>query len=270
MGNANVWKGFLKTGTFVILLLALPVFAVSAFGSPEADIANPEAIFLDANKAYQKGDFNQAAELYQQLYNAGYLNGNLFYNLGNSYFKLGVKGRAVLFYERAQRLIPGDADLNANLSHALTGVQEGVPDWKQEFMRFLTGMATVEQLAVVSSVWFFILISFVIIWIIRPAFLKDIIEGQKKWWIGIVIGCGIIFLGCFSLGALTYWEQGREHAIAIKADEVRFEPSPTATLYYHLAEGSRVLILEEKENWVKIRRIDGKRGWVNKDCLEII
>ena len=78
------------------------------------------------------------------------------------------------------------------------------------------------------------------------------------------------FLSSTALGILTYWDQSREHAVAVKGDEVRFEPSPTATIYYHLDEGSRVLILEKKDNWVMLKRVDGKRGWVNKECLEII
>lgn len=227
--------------------------------------------FNEANTAYQKGDFIKATGLYQQLCDEGYLSGNLFYNLGNAYFKLGAKGRAILNYERAKRWIPGDADLKANLNYALTGVQEGVPDWKQGFLKFLTTIASVEQLAIYSSIWFFCLIVLVILWIIKPALLRNIIEGnQKKWWLGIIFCCLLIFCSYSTLGILTYWDQSREQAVAVKAGSVRFEPSQAATLYYHLAEGSRVQILEEKETWVMIKRIDGKRGWVKKGCLETI
>lgn len=271
MRNSNVWTGFIKSVIPLLIILSFSAFGSPAFGNPKTNPANPAAVFNNANSAYQKGDFIKAAELYQQLYDEGYLNGNLLYNLGNTYFKLGAKGRAILYYERAQRLIPGDADLKANLNYVLADVQEGAPDWKQEFLRFLTGIGSVEQLAIAGSIWFFGLTILVIFWIIKPGPVQRIVGGNlKKWWIGIVFGCALAFLSLASLGFLTYWDQSREHAVAVKGEEVRFEPSQTATIYYHLDEGSRVLILEEKNNWVMLKRVDGKRGWVNKDCLEKI
>ena len=271
MRDSRVLTGFLIAGLVLIMSLASFAVELPAMGSPEADLSNLEAVFKAANDAYGKGDFTKAAELYRQLYDEGYYNGNLLYNLGNTYFKLGSKGRAILYYERAKRLIPGDADLKANLSYALADVQEGVPDWKQDFLRFLTGIASIEQLAVAGSIWFFILTIFLMLWIIRPGPFQSMVTGNlKKWWLGMVLGCAIIFLSSVALGILTYWDQSRQHAVAIREDEVRFEPSSTATLYYHLDEGTRVLVLEEKEDWVKLKRIDGKRGWVKKDCLEII
>ncbi len=271
MGNFNIAKRFIKTGILLLMFLSYLAYGQSAFGSIVTNDANPGANFEEANRAYQKGDFVKAAGLYQQLCDEGYLNGNLFYNLGNAYFKLGSKGRAILYYERAKRLIPGDADLNANLNYALAGVQEGVPDWKGEFLKFLTGMASVEQLAVSGSVWFFGLAILLIVWLLNPAPLRNMIDGkQKKWWLGIIICCAIMFLSSCALGLLTFWDQSRAQAVAVNADSVRFEPSSAATLYYNLAEGSRVQILEVRDNWAMIKRVDGKRGWVNKGCLERI
>mgnify|MGYP001213165295 CR=1 FL=1 len=270
MGNSNRFKRVLKAGILVLIFLSFPILGRTAFGSPDLNLSNPEAIFKEANSAYQQGDFTKAVGLYQQLYDDGYLSGNLFYNLGNTYVKLGARGRGILFYERAKRLIPQDADLKANLNYALTDVQEGVPNWKQEFLKFLTGLASIEWLAISSSVWFFILTILVILWLLKPGPLKTVEGNLRKWWIGLVIGCVIIFLTCSSLGILTYWDQSRDHAVAVRGEEVRFEPSPSATLYYHLDEGTRVLILEERDHWVMIKRVDGKRGWVNKDCLELI
>lgn len=271
MGNSKFSKRYFKTGILCLILLSYLAFGKLTLGSSETNVIDPESIFDQASSAYQKGDFIKAVGLYQQLYDEGYLSGNLFYNLGNAYFKLGAKGRAILNYERAKRLIPGDADLRANLNYALAGVQEGVSDWKHDFLKFLTGMASVEQLVISGSVWFFGLVILVILGMTRPKPLRNFMTGNpQKWWFGIVFGCVIVFTSYLTLGILTYWDQSREQAVAIKADEVRFEPSKAATLYYHLAEGTRVLILEEKENWMKVKRVDGKRGWVNKDCLELI
>lgn len=264
-------KGYLTISILILILLISPACGQLAFGNLETEAVKPDIVFEEANKAYRNGDFHQAAEKYQQLCNEGYTSGNLYYNLGNAYFKLGAKGLAVLNYERARRLIPGDADLKANLNYVLSGVQEGISDWKYEFLRFFTGMAPVEQLAINTTVCFFGLVILIILGILKPFPLKNLIEGEfRKWWNGVVIVWALIFCLFCSLGILTFWDQSRDQAVAIKAGDVRFEPSKAATLHYKLSEGSRVLILEEKEDWLKVKRIDGKRGWVEKDCLEMI
>lgn len=264
-------KGYLSISVLILFLLIYPACGELAFGNTETETLKPESIFEEANIAYRNGDFRTAAEKYQQLCDEGYTGGNLYYNLGNAYFKLGAKGLAVLNYERARRLIPGDADLRANLSYVLSGVQEGISDWKYEFLKFLTGLAPVEQLAVNTSVCFFGLAFLVILGILKPVPLKNLVEGEfRKWWNGVVIVWALIFCLFCSLGLLTFWDQSRDHAVAIKDGDVRFEPSKAATLHYKLNEGSRVLILEEREDWLKVKRVDGKRGWVEKDCLEMI
>lgn len=270
MREFKLYSRYFRIG---ILLMIFMIFSYGqlALGSNESGPGIPEAVFKEANSAYQKGDFNKAAQLYQQLCDEGYLSGNLLYNLGNAYYKLGAKGRAVLNYERARRLIPGDADLKANLNYVLSGTQEGASDWKYDLLRFITGMASVEQLAISGSVCFFGLMLLIILGITKPNPLRNLIEGDySKWWIGILIGCAIIFISISTWGILTYWDQSREQAVAVRAGEVYFEPSQAATVYYQLAEGSRVQILEGKDHWVKIKRIDGKRGWIDKGCLETI
>ena len=270
MGEFKLSKWLIGTGILVAACWSLS-FSQVVCGASETNRDAPEAVFKQANTAYQKGDFQEAIQLYQQLIDAGYVGGNLFYNRGNAYYKLGMKGKAILYYERAKRLIPGDADLRANLNYALNGVQEGVSDWKHDLLKFVTEIAAVDQWAVLGSAWFFGLVFLMIIELLKPSVLRNLFDGNlRKWWLGIIICNALIFVCILSLGLLTYWDQSREYAVAVKADAVRFEPSEKATLYYQLSEGSRVQILERKGEWVMIKRIDGKRGWVVADCLEMI
>lgn len=271
MGKIGFAKQYLKKGLILLVCFLYPVFGSPAFGVSHENEISPEKIFSQANNAYQKGDFAEAAQIYQQLCDEGYRSGNLYYNLGNSYYKLGSKGRAILNYERAKRLIPGDADLKANLNYALAGVQEGVSDWKYDLVKFLTGIASLEQLVVSGSICFFGLVVLIILGLIKPALIGKIREGNyQKWRQVIIAGLSIILFIYCALGLLTYWDHSREQAVAVKAGEVRFEPSEAATLYYHLGEGTRVQVLEQKGNWAKVKRTDGKRGWVVRDCLELI
>ena len=72
--------------------------------------------FLDGIKQYDAREYGKAAALFEKLAASGIHNGKLYYNLANAYLKQGKLGKAILWYERAQRLIPGDPDLAFNMN----------------------------------------------------------------------------------------------------------------------------------------------------------
>lgn len=72
----------------------------------------------EAMNAYDQGDFKKAATVYEDLVKSGIQNGSVFYNLGNTYFRLGEKGKALAAYLAARRLLPRDPDIKANLKFA--------------------------------------------------------------------------------------------------------------------------------------------------------
>jgi tetratricopeptide (TPR) repeat protein len=231
--------------------------------------AKPETVFQQANGFYQKGDYRNAAALYRQLADSGYASGNLYYNLGNACYKMGQKGLAILYYQKAQRLIPGDADLKANLSYVQDKIgQSGRGTWVYELNHFLAYLATIDQWAVIGSVLFFILCGLIIFVVLFPQKIRN---GDGRWqplWLYGLLSIGILFLISLSITFLTARELSKVQAVAIsQSAEVRFEPNPAATLYYELKEGAVVNIVEEKDGWALIKRPDGKRGWVEQKNL---
>ncbi len=78
--------------------------------------AQADELWKEANEAYTAGDYPRAIALYDSIERQGYTSAPLFYNRGNAYFKTEQIGRAILYYSRAQRLDPGDADIRYNLS----------------------------------------------------------------------------------------------------------------------------------------------------------
>ena len=83
-----------------------------------APVAAQEAFFDEGNRRYQEGDYTGAVELYERILESGLESGELHYNLGNAWFRLGEIGPAILHYERARRIMPRDDDLEANLELA--------------------------------------------------------------------------------------------------------------------------------------------------------
>ena len=77
-----------------------------------------QSLITDANQSYSDGDFQEAVEWYEQVLANGYEAPQLYYNLGNSYFKSNNLPAAILNYERAKRLAPNDEDITFNLKLA--------------------------------------------------------------------------------------------------------------------------------------------------------
>ena len=88
-------------------------FAQGATNDTAAD-----KLFYQANAAYKESKYDRAIENYEKLIKSGLESPNLYYNLGNSYFKKGEAGKAIVNYERAKRFIPNDSDLKSNYDYA--------------------------------------------------------------------------------------------------------------------------------------------------------
>ena len=95
-----------KLSLLLIGLIGYIQFAVAAPTKAEAD------------EAYQKEKFSEAASLYEEILQTQGESADIYYNLGNVYFKLKNTAKAVLNYERALLLNPGDADIRFNLDMA--------------------------------------------------------------------------------------------------------------------------------------------------------
>ncbi len=262
----------LQNPSIYLLLVFIFVTAAITFAQTEEAPANPEETFSPAGDFYQKAEYEQAANLYQKLADAGYESGNLYYNLGNSYFKLQQKGLAVLYYERAKRLIPTDKNLQINLTYALDGVKEGEINWGAEFFRNLAYLAPLNLLTVISSGLFFLVIILISLMQVFSKYIKNKETGKYRigWKISL-FATGALFIMAFMITAITYFDHHQPQAVFIEDEaKIYVEANTSAGITYNLTEGARVYVLEAKNDWYLIKRRDGKRGWVEKSYLEKI
>lgn len=119
----------------IILLIGFLVCAVPALYPREAEAkTEAEKVWERANTLYINGDYVGAAAFYEAIVDKGYISGRLFYNLGNAYFKAGELGRAVLNYNRAQKLMPYDKDVTYNLAVANGYVKDKIDTVPEFFL----------------------------------------------------------------------------------------------------------------------------------------
>jgi tetratricopeptide (TPR) repeat protein len=247
---------------FGISLLAL-IFIIVLSSLVSAQSA--ERSFYKANDLYAEGRYDEAIEEYKGLLERGHESGNLYYNLGNSYFKTGRLGEAILYYERSMRLMPRDGDLESNYRHARSLVKGNIytPSgaWLLKFVYNMFDQFTVNELTVLLS----IIYGMIIVVLLIGVFFK--VKRQ------VVITISVLTV-IFGLALLSLSNKisllDKEAIVTTESAEVKFEPFERATTHFTLYEGMRVKKILRKDGWFKIERLDGKIGWIKNTALEII
>lgn len=247
------------------LLFGVAIFNPRNSFAQEAGLVTASQFFYQGNSAYKEGKFGAAIDNYEKVLSLGLESGNLYYNLGNSYFKKGELGKAVLNYEKSLFLIPNDSDLKSNHEYVLSSLNLGSQsfgNWIEKLACILFEDATVNFLTIFLSAIYII----AILALICNLFFEGTKRSVK---ILFLILIALFVLSAVSLGnKITYLNKG---AIVIsKEADAKFEPIEGATTYFKLTEGSKVEILEKAENWYRIKRPDGKIGWIDKRELGLI
>jgi len=229
-----------------------------------------EELFAEANAHYANNEFEQAADLYKSIIDNGYNSAELYYNLGNTYFRLNKIPSAILYYERALRLTPNDPDIDFNLKIAnlrIVDKFEPVPklffiDWYEYIQGYLN-----------SGTWAWVIVAF--FW---AAFIFLILFMLSKS--PLIKKVVFLFVLVSFLGALisflitnhTYYKEKNveEGIIFTTSIYVKSAPDDDSVDLFILHEGTKVEITERLEGWAEILLPNGNKGWVPSGILEII
>jgi len=248
-------------------LIILSCFVFLGGMNSSAEMTSDEAFseFVAAGMAYKEGRYDAAISRYNKILDGNWVNGPLYYNLGNSYFKKKDVGQAVLNYERARKFIPRDSDLNFNDRYVRSKIDRQVVDagksfFDRAFVRHIQFYTIDEMVIILFGGGFLIGIVFLISSYVQ--WPRSITSGI----VGMLMISFLVYSG--SLIAKVQIERGLA-IITLKTDTF-FEPRTDSTVHFILSEGMRVRILKTEGNWVKIERLDGKAGWVDRDVLEEI
>jgi tetratricopeptide (TPR) repeat protein len=250
-----------------VLVLALLILGVLSCAARAADSTepSPRTTFYHANALYKDGQYASAAKEYEDLQQSGLASGNLYFNLANAYFKAGEKGKAILNYERARRLIPGDPDLSANLAYAqsFTGAEACNPAlWQLVVFPLSHRIATDRMVWMTSGLYTLLLLSLAgyRLWPARPRWLVYAATGLAM----------LVLISSTSLAQQLLTDDWRAQTVVISSGDApaRFEPAENGTVHFVLKEGSLVRVVEARDNWIEVARCDGRRGWVEKSAVD--
>ena len=233
-------------------------------------VCSQEASFSAANQLYIDGKYDEAIKAYNSLLSEDEQSFEIYFNLGNCYFKLNDVPNSILFFEKAKKINPVDEDLNYNLGLANTRItdkfeklpQINISKWYKTFL----GTATSNSWATTSIILFI----GCIISIAMFFYLYNIAVRR------ITLGAGIILLG-LSIFTLFFafhqkeYEVGYQEAVLFEPSvTVKSSPSESGTNLFVIHEGLKITVMEESNDWVKIKISDGSVGWMPKNFIKVI
>lgn len=253
-----------------LIIILAAVLAIAGW-SRESLKASPQGntpaygMFYKANELFREKKYEQAKEQYEQILALGMESGNLYYNIGNAYFKMGMLGEALSSYARAKRLIPNDSDLKANIAFLESlrenPVLESRPGWIVSLLKYMGSYFSAELLTYLLAGIYWLLLMLIIARVLLPRYRS----GLNHY---------IVFIGLFFLltgsvwGIKIYDRHSRTYAFVVDpVIDVKFAPADEATTYFKVYEGTRVTVIREEGKWVRVKTPDGKIGWASRLSL---
>lgn len=242
----------------LMIVLFVSVGAVSAQTKAEAD------------SAYVQEHYDEAISMYNKLLESG-VSASVYYNLGNAYYRTGDMANAILSYERAYLLKPGDADVRFNLQLARSKtIDKIIPESEMFFVTWYRSMVDwfgADQWAKAAVICFALFVVALLLY-----FFMDKLWVRKSGF-GVAV-CSLFLAVLFHIFAYQQEQKllHRVQAIVMSPSlSVKSTPSDSGTDIFVLHEGTKVQITDDTmKEWKEIKLADGKVGWVPVNTIERI
>jgi len=245
--------------------------ALAVLGGTTAPVVGQDEIVARGNQTYQDGDYAGAIEAYQAVRDRGFTSAGLEYNLGNAHFKSGSLGRAILHWERALVLSPGDPDTQANLELARSLTVDAIEPmptfWLVSAVSWWVGLLSRSALIVVVAGGWLVLAGGLIVWILARG---DTGRAAGRW-TAVAGGVVVLVLGANLLLRELGVTQPERAVIMVEAVAARAAPAQDDDLtLFEVHEGTRVRLDQRTGEWAEVVLDDGKVGWIPLSAMEII
>lgn len=261
---AKTRKGGGTNGVHAVVLLLALAAAASAY-------AKDGSLTEKAAGLYAEEKYEEAAAVYEKVLRTEGVAPEVYYNLGNCYYKTEDIARCILAYERALRLDPSDGDVKANLALARGKTADKVTPPSEMFFvtwwKQLTNIMSLYSWMTLAFVAFVLMLAGILVY----AFMSDI--RWRKTGIYAAMACVVISVVA-NLCALTQHVMNVNHSFAIvisPAVTVKSTPAETSTDLFVIHDGSKVEILDgSMDEWCEVKLEEGKQGWIRNSMIEKI
>jgi hypothetical protein len=231
-------------------LILVAIFAASAF----------DQVFDQGVAAYHQQSFPAAIGSFEQLIDEGVVRKEVFFNLGNAYYRNGELAPAIVNYERAWQLDPGVETVGENLDRAVGQTERALPRprppaWEEGLFFWHARQTAGEGLTVAAVSW-------------TLGWLLLMIRAARPW--PYLRGAAWIALAVAGVFGASWWIKSHPPQVAVAAEArvpVRYGNRAGETVRFELYEGDRVRVEQRAKGWARVRTADGERGWTEEERL---
>lgn len=248
---------------YIIIICALVL-------SMTAKAQTGDNLWQEANSAYAESDYTKAIELYSDILNMGLESSDLYYNLGNAYFKSDSLAKAIVNYHRALKLDPSNENLIHNLEVAeaqtLNRIESVPPFFLVEWVHGLKYRLSSNGWAIAAQISFFLMLAFIAFYLLSGNAAK------RKFGFTLASIMAILFvISLVSSNSLRSEKVDSKGAIIIKsAISVKSSPDRNGKDLFILNEGASVEVRDSMNGYSEIVIASGNSGWVPTESVEII
>jgi tetratricopeptide (TPR) repeat protein len=256
----NKWVHIYQRFSFK-LIFALTLFSNLSFTQ------NIDEQMQKAGALYRNGEFDKAIKIYEDLRGEGYEGTSLYFNLANTYYRIGKLGYAILNYERALKNSPSDEDVKHNLAFANLSTVDRIQPLPTffvfEWWDSLLASLSVNGWTYITFFFYILLMAMIVIYF----FAKTIFQQKLILFSGLGVLTILLLVVSLLIVKINREQNVISGVVVEQSITVKTSPDSKSTDAFVIHEGLKVNLEDQLDKWIKIRLVDGKVGWVENDSI---
>jgi tetratricopeptide (TPR) repeat protein len=229
-----------------------------------------DELFSQANGLYKDGKYQESIDLYEKIEGLGVQSEELYFNLGNSYYKLNMVAPSIYNYERALKINPLNEDALINLEFANRMAMDAIIALpKSVFQKFSDAVIyklPYESWAIISILLSFLGALLFLLYHFSYTSSKKLLFFNTS----ILSSILLILTVFFAFKAFDYEENTLMAIVFEKTAEIKNGPTLNSDTVFELHEGTKIQVLDGIDDWMKIKLADGKIGWIIAEYIKEI
>ncbi|MEN8221909.1 MAG: SH3 domain-containing protein [Acidobacteriota bacterium] len=245
----------------IILIFSL-IFALSVSVSP----VSFKTEFSKANSFYERGDFKGALDSYLKI-ESSISNWKLFYNIGNTYFKLGDLVRSKIYFLKAKSFEPFNESIEKNLDIIERALNNHIhlpdPGFISRLLKKIESFITIDLLSVLL-IFLLLLFAFFEFMIIKKG------RGKKLVYSILISLIMVITISSYHMLRVNDFNKNKFAVVIVRDSKLRSGPGTGNTVLFDISPGVTVKIIDNNRDWVQITASPEIAGWIEKGNIEKI
>jgi tetratricopeptide (TPR) repeat protein len=231
---------------------------------------NSNELFEKANADYRNGIYSEALKTYHEIDKQGQVSADLYYNMGNSYYKLNQIAPSIFYFEKALLLNPSHEDAKHNLVFAQRMTIDAIEILPKSVLQSFNENI-IYPISYNSWAWISVVLAFLIAIFSLSYYFSQYATKKRVYFILSFVSIGLFLLVLsFTIKAKYHYKTDQPAIIFSTKVSIKSEPQLSASETFVLHEGTKVQVMQIIDDWAKIKIADGKIGWLlNSDFKKL-